>query len=69
MKERSLQEYRDLLYAAVNVDEDALRRAQNYLKEWIHAGGEEIDFEDPELMAAFDLLQMIHKRNAIQKQK
>ena len=56
-----------LLSAGCAVDRDKLKLAANYLRSYLYTGNPEVDYADPQMMEAFDMMQLIHHLLAVKK--
>ena len=62
-----LEKAKSLLAAGFTVDPDRMKEAANYLRTYLYAGNPEVDYADPQMMEAFDLMQLIHHLLAVKR--
>jgi hypothetical protein len=62
-----LEKAKSLLAAGVTVNPDKLKEAANYLRTYLYSGNPKVDCADPQMMDAFDLMQLIHHLLAVKK--
>lgn len=62
-----LERANSLLAAGFTVDHVKLKEAANYLRAYLYAGNPEVDYADPQMMEAFDLMQLIHHLLAVKR--
>lgn len=55
-----IEKAKSLLTAGVTVNRDKLKEVANYLRTYLYTGNPEVDYADPQMMEAFDLMQLIH---------
>jgi hypothetical protein len=62
-----LEKAKSLLAAGFTIDRDKLKEAANYLRAYLYTGNPDVDYADPQMMEAFDLMQLIHHLLAVKK--
>ena len=55
-----LEKAKKLLAAGIRVNPDKLKEAANHLRAYLYTGNSEVDYADPQMREAFEMMQLIH---------